>query len=88
VNEPSFPLVPYKDANPDTRDDFHAGLITRWGIDGLPDWDCRGCGERSKGGSVLLSYNVPAPIAYCPNKLDSGKLCLTHNPDLVPAPVE
>ena len=82
----SPPLVPFHQANPETRDAFLAGLRDMRGLDGNPAvWQCTVCRERIEGDDVLISYNVPRPIPYCTTETEPGRSCAGSGPDLVPA---
>lgn len=74
------PLVPYQQAEPQTRADFLEGLHRLYEFDGNPEtWLCRACGELTAGDDILITYNVPTPIQVCP------KTCGGYGPQLVPA---
>lgn len=75
-------LVPYRDAETQTRADFLDGLRSLYELDGNPrTWRCTVCGETTEGDEILITYNVPTPIQVCP-----GKTCGGYGPQLVPAP--
>jgi hypothetical protein len=82
---PKTSLVPFSEANPETRDAFLRGLRVLRGIEGNPEtWVCRVCGETIPGDAVRISYDVgDTPIPYCP----TGSLnthCSGYGPDLTP----
>jgi len=78
------PLVPFKQANPDTQANYLAGLLDLRGLAGNPDvWLCNVCGERIDGDNILISYNVQQSIPFCPTETCGG-----YGPDLVPAPAD
>lgn len=79
------PLVPFRQAEPQTQQDFLAGLPKR-GLSGNPPaWQCTVCEERTDGEDILISYNVPTPIPYCPTETGPHTSCAGYGPALVPA---
>jgi len=75
------PLVPYQQAEPQTRANFLEGLHRLYEFDGNPGaWRCTVCGETTAGDDVLITYNVPTPIQVCP-----ASTCGGYGPQLVPA---
>ena len=80
------PLVPFKDAEPQTQADYLAGLAAQRGIDGNPAvWFCTICEQRIDGDDILIVYNVPTPIPYCTTVIAPDVACVGHGPALVPA---
>lgn len=76
------PLVPYEQAEPNTRTDFLKGLLRLYGLEGNPGaWRCTVCGHTTAGNDILITYNVPTPIQVCPTKTCGG-----YGPQLGPAP--
>ena len=63
---PITPLVPYREANEDTREAYLEGLRTQRRLDGNPQaWYCRRCKETTAGDDILISYDVgTTPIPY------------------------
>jgi hypothetical protein len=81
------PLVSYKNAEPQTKAAYLAGLLQLRGLDGNPHvWLCTVCGEKTCGDDIHISYNVPTPIPFCLNETGPGKSCRGYGPDLVPVP--
>lgn len=75
---PIVPLVPYLEAAEDTRAAYLDGLRVLRSLNANPvAWHCRVCGEDTSGDQVLISYNVPTPITFCPT---DG--CAGYGPDL------
>ena len=61
-------LVPYRQANPETREAFLAGLKRLRGMDGMPDeWTCTQCGQVTPGEDIHISYGlgVDSPQPAC-----------------------
>lgn len=80
------PLVSYKNAEPQTKAAYLAGLLQLRGLDANPDvWLCTVCGEKTDGDDIHISYNVPMPIPFCLKETRPGKPCGGYGPDLVPA---
>jgi hypothetical protein len=81
AHEPHTPLVPFHQANPDTRSAYLRGLQTLRGLDGNPEaWHCTGCGETTPGDDVLISYDIgDTPIPHCP-----AQGCTAYGPKLKP----
>ena len=78
---PITPLVPYGEASPETRADYLKGLHDLRGLDGNPEaWHCTRCGETIPGEEILISYDVPTPIPFCPSQD-----CTSYGPELKPA---
>jgi hypothetical protein len=84
----SPPLVPFKQADPETQQAFVTGLRAR-GIEGnLDAWLCTICGATISGDDVLISYGVPTPYPYCTTMTGPHESCTGQHMALVPAPVE
>jgi len=79
---PITPLVPYREANEETREAYLEGLRTQRRLDGNPQaWYCRRCEETTAGDDILISYDVgTTPIPYCATTNYGG-----YGPDLAPA---
>ena len=53
------PLVPFNEAEPQTKADFLAGLSTQRNLDGNPKvWLCTVCEARIKGDDILISSGL------------------------------
>jgi hypothetical protein len=81
-------LVPYDDANEDTKAAYLAALEELRALDANPEaWECSACGETTPGGEILISYGkeIARPLPYCPQGLKDGKPCFGYGPELTPA---
>ncbi len=79
------PLVPYRDAEPETQAAFVAGLERQRGLDGNPEtWHCTVCGKDTDGNDILITYNVETPMPQCPIKPSKEEICVGYGPDLIP----
>ena len=78
---PKTPLVPFRQANEETRAAYLRGLRDLRDLDDNPSaWHCSRCGETVSGTDVLISYDVgDTPIPFCPT---NG--CFAYGPDLKP----
>jgi hypothetical protein len=78
---PITPLVPYLEANEETRAAYLGGLRTLRSLDANPAaWHCGVCGNDTPGDQVLISYGVgDTPITFCPTER-----CHGYGPDLTP----
>jgi hypothetical protein len=67
---PITPLVPYLEANEETRAAYLGGLRTLRSLDANPAaWHCGVCGNDTPGDQVLISYGVgDTPITFCPTE--------------------
>lgn len=76
---PITPLVPYLEANEETRAAYLVGLRTLRGLDANPaTWRCRACGKDTPGDQVLISYGIgDTPIPFC-----ATDRCAGYGPDL------
>jgi hypothetical protein len=74
--EPRTSLVPFHQANPETKSAYLKGL-QRQGLDDNPEaWHCTRCDQTTSGNDILISYDVgDTPIPYCPN-------CMAYGPEL------
>lgn len=79
AHEPITPVVPFLEANPETRASFLEGLQSQRGLEGNPGaWHCTGCDAITAGDDILISYGIgDTPIPYCPK-------CPAYGPDLHP----
>jgi len=81
MNMPRTYLVPYHEARPETRAAYLEGLRDQRGLDGNPEaWTCVVRGETTAGDDILISYDVPTPIPFCPTTN-----CRGYGPHLKPA---
>jgi hypothetical protein len=71
-------LVPYRDANQETKAAYLAGL-RRWRQleANPPGWKCAVCGKTTAGDDILISYGeqIAMPLPYCPQTGDDGTSC-------------
>jgi hypothetical protein len=87
INRIDGPLVPYKNAEPQAKAAYLAGLLQLRGLGANPDvWLCTVCGEKTNGDDIHISYNVPTPIPFCLKETAPGRSCAGYGPGLLPAP--
>ncbi len=81
AHEPRTSLLPFRQADPETRSAYLKGLQSQRRLDGNPEaWHCTRCDVTTPGDDILISHEMPTPIPYCP-----AQNCTAYGPELEPA---